>query len=64
MDDPHGMLLGAGITKQVRWLTFRPGDRIDPVVVEALLRDAAAVAIMGREERHLRGMDRGVPGEP
>jgi hypothetical protein len=64
MDDPHGMLLGAGITKQVRWVTFRPGDRIDRVRVEVLLREAAAVATMGRDERHLRGMDRGLPGEP
>ena len=26
MQDPDGVLQGEGITKQVRWLTFRPGD--------------------------------------
>ena len=27
MRDPRGLLQGVGITKQVRWLTFEPGDR-------------------------------------
>lgn len=58
MRDPHGLLIGAGITKQVRWLTFRPGDRIDRARVEALVRESAAVATMSRGERELRAMDR------
>jgi hypothetical protein len=64
MDDPHRMLLGAGITKRVRWLTFRSGDRIDRARVEALVRDAAAVATMGRGERHLRALDRAASSDP
>lgn len=64
MDDPHRMLLGAGITKRVRWLTFQSGDRIDRARVEALVRDAAAVATMGRGERHLRALDRAASSDP
>ena len=57
MRDPAGRLRGAGITKQVRWLTFEPGDAIDPDVCAELLREAAAVASMSRGERMLRAMD-------
>jgi hypothetical protein len=57
MRDPHRLLLGAGITKQVRWLTFRPGDDIDPKRCAELLREAAAVASMSRGERVIRAMD-------
>ena len=58
MRDPHGLLLGQGITKQVRWLTFRPGDLIDEAACASLLREAADVAVMSRGERALRSMDR------
>jgi hypothetical protein len=58
MRDPDGRLQGAGITKQVRWLTFRPGDAVDREVAAALLLEAAAVAGMTRDERALRAMDR------
>jgi hypothetical protein len=58
MRDPRGLLQGAGITKQVRWLTFRPGDAVDREVAAALLLEAAAVAGMTRDERALRAMDR------
>jgi hypothetical protein len=57
MRDPHGMLHGAGITKQVRWLTFRPGDLIDEERCTELLHEAARVAVMSRGERTLRAMD-------
>ena len=57
MRDPARRLLGEGITKQVRWLTFRPGDAIDPDVCSVLLREAATVATMSRGERLLRAMD-------
>ena len=57
MRDPHRVLQGVGITKQVRWLTFRPGDEIDPDRCAELLREAAAVASMSRGERILRAMD-------
>ena len=58
MRDPDGRLQGAGITKRVRWLTFRPGDAVDREVAAALLLEAAAVAGMTRDERALRAMDR------
>ena len=51
MADPGGRLLGAGITRQVRWLTYRPGDAVDQAAVAPLLSEAARVACMGREER-------------
>lgn len=58
MRDPHGRLQGQGVTKQVRWLTFRPGDSIDAAVCADLLREAAEVAAMSRAERALRAMYR------
>ena len=58
MRDPRGLLQGAGITKQVRWLTFEPGDTIDREACADLLREAARVALMTRGERTLRAMDR------
>lgn len=58
MDDPLHLLQGQGVTKQVRWLTFRPGDTIDEAVCAWLLHEAAAVARMSRGERALRAMDR------
>ena len=58
MRDPRGILQGAGITKQVRWLTFVPGDRVDHMVCAELLREAADVARMSRGERMLRADDR------
>jgi hypothetical protein len=64
MRDPRGLLQGAGITKQVRWLTFEPGDAIDADAGAALLREAARVALMTRGERALRAMDRADDGRP
>lgn len=58
MRDPHGLLLGQGVTKQVRWLTFRPGDPIDQDICADLVREAAEVAAMSRAERAFRSMDR------
>ncbi len=51
MDDPHGALLGAGITRQVRWLTFRPGEPIDAKLATDLVREAARVALIPRSAR-------------
>jgi hypothetical protein len=51
MRDPAGMLLGAGITRQVRWVTLRPGDVVDEPALEALVREAARVALLSRAER-------------
>jgi hypothetical protein len=58
MRDPLGELQGAGITKRARWLTFRAGDPIPAERCAALVREAALVARMGRDERVLRSMDR------
>jgi len=44
MGDRDGLLEGAGITKRARWLTFRPGDRLDEPLLRDLLLEAAAVA--------------------
>jgi hypothetical protein len=54
MDDPDGILLGAGITRRARWLTFRPGDPIDGARLERLVLEAARVARMSRGERLAR----------
>lgn len=51
MEDPDGRLVGEGITRQVRWLTYRPGNAVDAAAVAPLLREAARVACMSRAER-------------
>lgn len=56
MRDPTGVLLGAGITRRVRWVTLRPGDVIDEPLLEGLVREAARVASMSRDERLVRAM--------
>jgi hypothetical protein len=58
MDDPAGVLLGRGVTRRVRWLTFLPGDPQDQAGLEALVREAARVALMTRSERFARMLDR------
>jgi hypothetical protein len=58
MDDPDGRLEGRG--RKVRWVTaVRPGD-VDPRTVEPLVREAARVASMSRDERLARLLDRGL----
>ena len=60
MNDPGALLLGAGVTKQVRWLTFNaPGD-IDPEPTIALVREGARVAALSRGERLAIALDRQV----
>lgn len=51
MRDPDRMLLGDGVTKKVRWLTFRAGDSIDEARIGALVREGLRVARMSPEER-------------
>jgi hypothetical protein len=58
LSDPERVLLGAGITKKVRWLTFRPGDRVDPDQVAPFIREAAALARLSRGERLALALDR------
>lgn len=57
MDDPHGLLQGAGITKQVRWLTFEHVDEI-PAEAADYVREAVRVATLSKGERELLRMDR------
>jgi hypothetical protein len=64
MRDPMNILIGRGITKQVRWLTFRPGATPDAGQLTELLFEAAAVAGMTRAERALRTMDRALAEVP
>jgi hypothetical protein len=58
MRDPRGVLQGAGVTKQVRWLTFDAGDDIDDDLCREFLVEAAEVGRMSRGERVLRAGDR------
>jgi hypothetical protein len=46
MTDAGGLLEGAGVTKRVRWVTFRPGDAIPARRLEALVRQAAQLALL------------------
>lgn len=48
MDDPDGVLQGAGITRQVRWITVHPGDAVDERVAARLVLEAARVALVPR----------------
>lgn len=57
MRDPRGVLQGQGITHQVRWLTFVPGDAIDEAACIELLHEAARVGRMSRAERAFAAMD-------
>jgi hypothetical protein len=57
MRDRHGLLEGQGITHQVRWLTFRPGDTMDEAACMELLHEAVRVATMTKAERSFAAMD-------
>jgi hypothetical protein len=48
MDDPDGVLRGAGITKKARWFTYQPGDVIDEPLAIAMVEEAARVALIPR----------------
>jgi hypothetical protein len=48
MDDPKGLMLGAGVTKLARWLTYEPGDTVDAEVATELVLEAARVAMIPR----------------
>ena len=51
MDDPGQVMLGVGVTKQARWLTFREIQEIDTTICAELVREAARVALLSRSER-------------
>jgi hypothetical protein len=48
IDDRAGALIGTGITKRARWLTYGPGDPIDEAVAIELVRAAEGVARIPR----------------
>ena len=58
IDDPDGLLQGAGVTKQVRWLTLNRLEDIREAEFQVLVREAARVAAMSRSERVARLVDR------
>jgi hypothetical protein len=58
MNDPRALLQGAGVTKQVRWLTFTAPDEIDPEPTIALVREGARVAALTRGERLAIALER------
>ncbi len=57
MSDPDGVLLGAGVTRKVRWLTFRPGDPIDQLELIELVREGARLALASPAERFAVALD-------
>jgi len=59
MDDPSGLLSGAGVTSQVRWVTFDRPSAIDADSTIALVREAARVAVLTRGQRLALVADRG-----
>jgi hypothetical protein len=48
IDDPNGVMSGAGITKRARWLTWKTGDPIDEKLATELVLAAEAVARLPR----------------
>jgi hypothetical protein len=58
LDDPSGLLDGAGETKRARWLTLDPGAEIPVEPFRAFLRDAARIAGLSPSERQAIGYDR------
>jgi hypothetical protein len=56
MHDRDRRLEGEGITRQVRWLTFRPGDEPAASIAVPLLREARRVALLSRAERFAAAM--------
>jgi hypothetical protein len=59
LDDPHGILEGAHLKlRQVRYVTYGPGDVIPTERLEALTRAAAEVAALSRDERMARREER------
>lgn len=59
LDDPQGLLEGAHLRlRQVRYLTYRPGDELPEATVMALIRDAARVAQLSPANRVAMALDR------
>ncbi len=59
MDDPDGRLEGAGVTRNARWVTVRPGEPIDEPRLVELLREAEGHALLPAPVRRALLRDRG-----
>ena len=64
MRDRDGVMRGAGVTKKARWLTFTPGDHVDPAALAGLVREGARVALMTPSERAFSAMEQQPDGAP
>ena len=62
LEDPDEVLLGRGVTRQVRWFTFRPGDVVDAGVLAPFVVQAARIARLSRQERYALAVDRSERG--
>ena len=62
MADPDGVMAGAGVTKQARWLTYESVEDVDEGIARRLLDEAVRVAGMSHEERHAVLVDRALGG--
>ena len=51
MEDPDGILEGAGVTKLVRWLTYEPGGDVNQEQAAQFVLEAARVALIPRSAR-------------
>ena len=58
MSDPDRVLLGEGVTRKVRWLTFRNREWIDERQLVELVREGARVALASPAERFAVVLDR------
>jgi hypothetical protein len=59
MADPDGILEGAHLhLKKVRYLTFRPGQPTAEATLVALVREAARLATLSRQDRLALELDR------
>ena len=63
MSDPDGLMEGAGITKQARWLTYDSVEDIDERAAGRLLDEALRVAGMTHEERRAILLERELVAE-
>ena len=61
VQDPRKLLRGGHLNlRQVRYVTYQPGDPIPARALVELTRDAAALAVMSREERLARELAHGI----
>lgn len=58
MSDPDGVLLGEGVTRKVRWLTFRSRAPIERRQLVELVQEGARMALASPAERFAVALDR------